>query len=114
MSFIIKGKEPPKCCEECMFFKKKIRFPDYSVSCLLDATPPEPWPLRYEQRGACCPMIEIPAHGRLIDADALSAYDSEDFNKSFAKDDATVQWIHLFMQNRIASAPTIIPAEDKP
>ena len=112
MSFIIKGKEPPKCCAECMFFKKKISFPDYSVSCLLGGKPPEPWPLRYEQRAEDCPIVEIPAHGRLIDADALAAHDNEDFDKSFAKDDATVQWVHLFIQNRIAYAPTIIPAED--
>lgn len=52
-------------------------------------------------------------HGRLIDADALAAYDNDDFNNSVAKDDNTVQWIHLFIQDRLANAPTIIPAEEE-
>lgn len=106
MSFIIKGKEPPICCASCWFFKKKISFPDYSCSCLLGATPPEPWPLRYDRRGDDCPIVEIPAHGRLIDADALEKLG---FHAAFAY---TGKMPYEYDFALLASVPTVIQAEE--
>lgn len=107
MSMLIRGAKMPSCCMFCPISN--------ATGCGL-MNPPVIMTTREMLAGRpdWCPLVEIPAHGRLIDADALATHDNEDFDKSFAKDDATVQWMHLFIQNRIAYAPTIIPAEDTP
>lgn len=75
---VIRGLEMPTCCAEChLFFEKWTSFsafaaPAYLASCRLRATPPEPWPMRYERRAEDCPLVAMPeGHGRLIDAGKL-------------------------------------------
>ena len=69
MSILIKGVEMPKSCEECQVC-------DYEEgNCLLTGTNRisdgrNTLPHNGERRD-WCPLIEIPPHGRLIDADAL-------------------------------------------
>ena len=65
MSILIKGMEMPKNCYTCPFC-------DY-VSARCDAVKGTPYTPadRYEKRADWCPLIEIPPHGRLIDADEL-------------------------------------------
>ena len=48
-----------------------------------------------------CPLIELPPHGRLIDADAL------DMNYIHIRDDG----MKIYTQRAIDNAPTIIPEE---
>ena len=65
MSVLIKGMEMPTNCDVCPFC-------DYaSARCdAVKGTPHTP-ESRYEKRADFCPLVEIPPHGRLIDADKL-------------------------------------------
>ena len=66
MSILIKGMEMPKNCGECpccenTFYQCNINGARFFK--VRDA---------YEKRHPDCPLIELPPHGRLIDADALA------------------------------------------
>ena len=57
-----------------------------------------------------CPLIPIPAHGKLIDADALYESCALDTNIDVM---ASAKRINEYMQLKIDEAPTIIPATNK-
>ena len=80
MSVYIKDMEMPKSCEDCRF-------------CENDGVP---WccVMRRYIDEISCPLIPVPEHGRLIDADALIATERETFE-----------------DYHISEAPTIIPAD---
>ena len=61
MSILIKGMEMPRKCREC-----KFRVLDY---CLAKEQKTEVY--EDEIIPSWCPLIEIPPHGRLIDADEV-------------------------------------------
>ena len=56
-----------------------------------------------------CPLIPVPPHGRLIDADALYEDCALDYNYDVA---ATTTRINEYMQLKIDAAHTIIPTEE--
>ena len=58
MSVYIKGMEMPKNCDSCMFSRRSIHNIDWCV-------------LTEEDIPCACPLVPIPPHGRLIDADAI-------------------------------------------
>lgn len=97
MSIIINGMEMPKSCYVCPFC-------DY-VSARCDAVKGNPYTpeSRYEKRADFCPLVPVPKHGRLIDADALIKGEGR-YLISFGKEGIDIAEI-----NR---APTIIPAEE--
>lgn len=104
MSVLINGMEMPPNCYRCPFC-------DY-VSGRCDAARENPYTpeSRYEKRADFCPLVPVPPHGRLIDADALlSAYEGDlwltartDYAEGL-RDVAT----------DIKQAPTTIEAEDE-
>ena len=54
-----------------------------------------------------CPLVPVPPHGRLIDADALiESFDPSDFWNPDAEDNCFAA-VHV-----VNTAPTIIPAEE--
>lgn len=55
--------------------------------------------------GAAFEAIEIPPHGRLIDADALE-YHADNVKDPMGRTEKTVMW------KKIEAAPTIIPASE--
>lgn len=55
-----------------------------------------------------CPLVPVPAHGRLIDADVLYEDCALDHDYDVM---ATTTRINEYMQLKIDDAPTIIPAE---
>ena len=59
MSILIKGMQVPKSCGECLSIGWH-----YVFECRLDDA-------EEGERLPNCPLIELPPHGRLIDADAL-------------------------------------------
>lgn len=70
MSVLIKGMETPTSCFYCPF-RRKIN-PD-DIQCLVTRDVFEETfagTIEMRNRGFC-PLIEVPPHGRLIDADAL-------------------------------------------
>ena len=92
MSILIKGMEMPKDCEECLFYEV-----DVENGC---------WLKKYFcvrrygiDRPSWCPIVEIPPHGRLIDADALTG-------KAYM--DGKLMCVEM---DDIEEAPTIIEAE---
>lgn len=51
-----------------------------------------------------CPLVPVPEHGRLIDADALT------ISTAVPLDGKPYQYVHI---DNIDAAPTIIPAEEE-
>ena len=106
MSILIKGMEMPKSCGNCFFDTHcdNWRLRNWG------APPPDD-----------CPLVPVPPHGRLIDADALMArFEKEekaadehgrDFSFSFkSAGENCAQWWSV--QQMLFDAPTIIEAEE--
>lgn len=93
MSVYIKGMEMPTTCLSCDFHKCAGGVGDY---CTLTKKKQ----FRFKNRPSYCPLIPVPNHGRLIDADALGDFP---YNMDFCDGGEADEWIR--------SAPTIIPAD---
>ena len=90
MSILIRGMEMPTSCAECLLADCS-KSPCYKVGGVVD----------WERRPDWCPLIEIPPHGRLIDADfVIAEYDKIHVGKPGGA--------RLLVSN----APTIIEAEE--
>ena len=96
MSVLIRGMEMPKDgCRDCIFVNRKW----HGDVCPI---------LKREvtgnvERGGFqtdCPLVPVPSHGRLIDADAFVKHIKEDW-------EGYDQWIAVEVENR----PPVIPAE---
>lgn len=106
MSILIKGMEMPTSCDDCPLagdFKCNL-MPSIPALCK-----------EYDiavQNGKClnnCPLVEIPPHGRLIDADVLM----ENEETISFKDEWHMTVTEAFVSvKNIADAPTIIEAEE--
>ena len=98
MSILIKGMEMPKSCNECLM--------SIEYACMINGNIiPDYW-ARLD-RPTDCHLVELPPHGRLIDADALgiSYCNPAVFNdKNYG-----IGWNHAI--DAITNAPTIIEAE---
>ena len=112
MSIIIKGIEMPTCCDDCFALDDHGDYP----YCLISR----------DQRGytfrtdistmPSCPFIEVPPHGRLIDADAFVGqftpdelyYRAEEAKKEYDEHKLTLREI----RENIVCQPTIIEAEE--
>lgn len=94
MAVLIKGMEMPQNCEEC----------DVKVVCK------NYWKLIRERYTipSWCPLIELPPHGRLIDADALLNF----LNHCMFPSDMVTTTALSMAKNWIKDAPTIIEAEE--
>ena len=97
MSILIKGMEMPSSCYKChlrqrngMYIVCPVAHARFSVADvnILDF------------RLKNCPLVPIPPHGRLIDADALGEFP---YNMDFCDGYEADEWVR--------NAPTIIPAE---
>lgn len=111
MSVLIQGMEMPESCSVC---KLSVTTERYELVCkLLNCYASD------GDRETECPLIEIPPHGRVIDADAL-----EDFVIALKRDAIhAYEWTgksgewntRIFERERFAQAiedaPTIIPAD---
>ena len=90
MSVYITGMEMPSCCGECRFLDE---CGDYPLCIITDEQRGYNFRIR-ELRMPHCPLIPIPPHGRLIDADAVDTTYS---------DPEVIETLE--------TAPTIIPAD---
>lgn len=100
MSILIKGMEMPTRCADCPMCY------DYIRCRLLQESFGEFDCVEY--RWECCPLIEVPKHGRLIDADALN----DMINRSYPMTDRVdVHNGYAICQELIKSLPTIIESE---
>ena len=80
MSVIVMGMEMPKCCAECV--AGAYEYNDNDERCFVCGfiKSQHPWECEHVEidgidttkaRADFCPLIEVPPHGRLIDADEL-------------------------------------------
>ena len=103
VSVLIKGMEMPTHCTECDFWHDGV-----FEHCLLNMeVQNEDVPFNEGEYPDGCPLVEIPPHGRLGDADKLAdSFEPSDFWNPDAEDNcfAAVRIVH--------SALTIIPAEE--
>mgnify|MGYP006898629118 CR=1 FL=1 len=68
MSVLIKGMEMPKCCAGCEWHEYYGGDYDWVHACRRTGT--MPIENAETERANDCPLIEVPPHGRLIDANA--------------------------------------------
>ena len=95
MSVLIKGMEMPKTCGECRF---SVDGWCYAIASNDD----QPGYINPYEKVKWCPLVPVPSHGRLIDADALLA-DVRAHSESYFADDFAHEWVDV--------APTVIPAD---
>lgn len=105
MSILIKGMEMPINCETCPF--------DDGTYC---QAYPKSAEMIYDIANGIptwCPLIEIPPHGRLIDADAIEKK-SDLTIANMADWESIVDAVNNIINcwELIKNAPTIIPAEE--
>ena len=94
MSILIKGMKMPKRCEECACMSEVGTVYQTACGCKLTMRIRE---IDNDTRPDWCPLVEVPPHGRLIDADDI--------------DCIAIEWEHGKI-SRIY-APTIIPADEE-
>ena len=93
MGIYIKGMEMPDSCHVCVA--------GYGGCCFV-APPDSDGVCPDHGRADFCPIIPVPPHGRLIDADALK------YQRAFEEDD-----LHDFVRRyAVDLAPTIIEADE--
>lgn len=109
MSVLVKGMEMPINCDSCriMVFEDTNCDPELFCGCPLVF---KAHPQGEDHRPDYCPLVPVPPHGRLIDADALLESIKEAKKKQPEISDvydedyfAVAEWV--------AYAPTIIEAE---
>ena len=70
MSVLIKGMTIPTSCSDCKAFVCYRQYAGDSGDCFCGITKSD---TKVGVQNADCPLVELPPHGRLIDADALNA-----------------------------------------
>ena len=92
MDILIKGLEMPSCCNSCPFL-----YAHYGeMGCRFVGRIKE---IFSPNRPKNCPLIPVPEHGRLVDADILLA----DHPK-------TANWDYMVLECIIRNAPTVLEA----
>lgn len=107
MGVYIKGMEMPKCCAECdaeghyenSYGDEYGFFCPFGYKAYTEKT-------RDVKRLDACPLIPVPPHGRLIDADALMLRVNMHGTNKFGMLDEDIREF-------INAAPTIIPASEE-
>lgn len=69
MSILIRGMEMPTNCYDCPFIRQSFGFDFY---CAKGNGIEDDIKNVYSKRMDDCPLVEVPPHGRLIDADAFA------------------------------------------
>ena len=110
MGIYIKKMEMPESCYYCPFadgvWQKDKR-------CLINGKEMPRDGRDVQQNHINCPLVPVPHHGRLIDADALKAKQQEDADLFIgSRVDIKRRDEALNAVANIVNAPTIIPAEE--
>lgn len=121
MSVLIKGMEMPTSCTRCIFSGWSNL---YQFRCVLQKDEPVLYDCRHDKsiavvmdgRADKCPLVPVPPHGRLVDADRIINLLCETLEalKRFPKMDG--QEMHLIcafdvLGKMVNDASTIIPAD---
>lgn len=107
MSILIKGMEMPEGCFGCILSFMWFNGIETVLQCNVlnklvsdDGT-----------KDTNCPLVEIPPHGRLIDADSLEVKDGWLRDSKYFAQESSHTHITFVYSNDIYNAPTIIPAD---
>lgn len=107
MGIYIKGMEMPTSCNEC--FVKPVFCPSIRGRMGSDTAPYTWIPANYKHDD--CPLVPVPPHGRLIDADAVFKRLQKQAMSVWGNGNPRYQ-IVLEVMDAIRFAPTIIEAEE--
>ena len=99
MSILIEGMEMPQTCRDCRFCNGQADT-DYGVCAWCDVD----GKARDAYTRQDCPLVPVPPHGRLIDADALK--------KQGYFFPCAIGTEYAIPLRAVREAPTIIPAEE--
>lgn len=100
MSVLIKGAKVPKSCAECDFIEYDDEY-EYEYWCPITRSNVEEYTA---EKPASCPLVEIPPHGRLIDASEMAIkFNCRDI------DITTVKKLHEWLME----IPTVIESEEE-
>lgn len=106
MSILIEGMEMPTRCGECKAFVCYKQSAFDMGDCFCGITKED---AKAKEKNADCPLVPVPAHGRLIDADALirelEITEEDDHN-------GATLLMAVFLEV-LKSAPTVIDAEEE-
>ena len=117
MSVYIPGMKMPSGCEGCYFLL------DCGICCMLMAANCKHKAVgeyRWEknERHPDCPLVPVPDHGRLVDADALDIYRREEqawHDYELSPDDEYLEGVKDGLHEaakQLSVAPTVIPAKE--
>ena len=97
MSILIKGMRMPTICYDCNCFIRDSDGSDYCCLLMLDIED-------NDKRDDDCPLVPVPEHGRLIDADEFlkRAIGTKCFRGDYA----------LMLEELVGESTTIIPVEE--
>ena len=101
MGVYINGMDMPHSCGEC-YFRCIAAYETGRMCTLLK---------RYitdDTRKSDCPLVEIPKHGRLIDADAIISF----IDTWHLRDPKELSWSDSDVVDMIRRCPTVIEAEE--
>ena len=108
MGVYIKGMEMPTNCLGCRFLELS---PEHGDFCVLT----KQVHFRFKNRPNDCPLVPVPDHGRLIDADALKTMWDDEIARLLEKGieylDYHVSTLFSDFKNDADKMPTIIPAD---
>ena len=107
MSVLVKGMEMPKSCMNCMF----CGFAGANCeldTCLITGNAQKHIP---HSKMPDCPLVPIPPHGRLIDADELEVQDGWLRDSKYFAQESSHTHITFVYSSDIYNAPTVIPAD---
>lgn len=103
MSVLIKDMEMPTSCDECELCACYVREDgtEENYRCAITFYPIH----EFDERHEYCPLVEIPPHGRLIDADKLKEEFPHDEDWDYPVN------TNNYVVETIDKSPTIIEAE---
>ena len=111
MSVYLPHLEKPKCCSYCPMFNSEYEFCQLTETDVPNSGVTVDW----------CPLVPVPDHGRLIDADALEDYVialRRDAIHAYEWTGKSGEWSTRIAERErfavmIEDEPTIIPAEEE-
>lgn len=109
MSILIKGIKMPKNCDECELCTCYVREDgtEENYRCVITFYPIH----EFNERHEYYPLVEIPPHGRLIDADALEREIDKNIS-IYYQGNCGGYYLAEDAREEVEFAPTIIEAEE--
>ena len=106
MGVLIESMDMPKSCGECPFF-----IDGYYLDCLLPNDGIDFGTVNDEGRAKGCPLVEVPEHGRLVDADKIRWMKMKAIAKCGDREENVT--LAVLRVTDISELPTVIEAYEK-